>query len=351
MSVRLVTGDDPRGSGGVVVVDLEPTSGASGGAPTHAAHGDGIGDDPSSIRFVGSGRNSAVFSYLGVAVKLMLATGAEDNSTEIELRMLKLGDKLRRLGVSPHFPRLVGGAATQAIRSRDLLRHMPPGRQRRVTHIVCMEKLDCSLRDAIVRGHVASDAAVRVVAFQVLYTVAALQRLIPGLRHNDLSCRNVLVRRLGAPAAARYAVPGQAPAVCVSRWRVCVTDFDFLDAPSCPALHNLRVRSGRYAVRPDDNPTYDTHFFLFSLRMAIEASPRPSAFAETAAWLRALPVSGTSARPGGAVRGLEPLALLGCRYFDALRARSPGLASPEMRWDPGKKMAQFKLSSLRELGL
>ena len=254
--------------------------------------------------------------------------------------MLKLGDKLKLGRVTPHIPRMLGGAEATGLCGRSLLRLMPPGRRKAITHIVCMEKLDCSLRDAITtHGIVSSDAQLRCVAFQVLFTLAALTHLIPGLRHNDLSCHNVLVRRLPRPRASYYIVPGIGMVRCVSNVRTCIADFDFCHAASCPFLHNQRVLSRRYSVRDDANATYDTNLFLFSLRQSLAASASTTTTTTTTcAWLASLPIC-DSPRASAPVPGLEPLTLLRGPFFASMRVRST----------PAKKMAAYRILTCRQL--
>lgn len=269
------------------------------------------------VRFIGRGKNSAVFACRGVAVKLMMLDDADpgDNSCDVEVRMLRLGEKLRASGVTPHLPRMYR-VARAGVSSHELLRCMPPGRRGRVSHILCMEKFDASLRRALETGLVGTDDQLRALVFQVLYTVAALAAAIPGFRHNDLSTRNVLVKR--CPVAAEYTLAAGRRYSLDADVRACLADFDFCHANSCPPLHNARVLGGKYGIRNDTNPSYDTNLFLFSLRQSLP----PAKFPQTRAWLAGLPIAAL-ARTAAPIPDLEPLALLATRYFDALREVRP----------------------------
>lgn len=210
---------------------------------------------------------------------------------------------------------------------RERLRSLSP-MQKRFNNLCFMEPFDSNLTKYLLRGRYA-EAQLRAMVFQVLYTLAALQRLLPGFRHNDLSTNNVLVKRLGAAGlSASYTLPGGRGTFVVRRVPVLValSDYDFLHVPNTRALSNERVTGGKYRVNGARNASYDTHFFLKSVGKCL-AKRSPRAFGATRAFLRSLPLRAED-RQDTEIPGLDPLTVLGHAYFSPLRSTpaTPGAA-------------------------
>lgn len=188
--------------------------------------------------------------------------------------------------------------------------------QREFNNLCFMEPFDSNLTQYLLRGR-HDEATVRGLVFQVLYTLAAMQALLPGFRHNDLSSNNVLVKSLRRRMQAAYTPPG-GPTFYVSvPVLVALSDYDFLHVPDHPVLTNERVVNGRYRVDGEVNRSYDTHFFLKSVLKCLAA--RKARYAETARFLQGLGLRGED-RQNTEIPGLDPLTLLKHPYFDPLKA-------------------------------
>lgn len=167
-----------------------------------------------------------------------------------------------------------------------------------------------------------TDPAVRAGIFGVLYTLAVLQKTYPGIRHNDLSTNNVLVKRLNTPAKIGYVFRGTSYYVPSMPILVAIADYDFTHVPNHPTLTNERIVSGKYRVTATPNKTYDTHFFLKSVYKSI-AKTKDHFLSETKAFLKSLPLKAEDRLDLHQIPGLEPDVLLEHPYFDALRKPIP----------------------------
>ena len=232
--------------------------------------------------------------------------------------------------VCPHFPRVYVERDCTALASK-VRALLPPDRvPTRYNHVCLMELFDCNLtsflRALAEDPPTRLDDLLRVVVFQVLYTLLALQVAIPGFRHNDCSTHNVLVKRLGTTEHASYAALGTAWHTA-SPVHVALFDFDFAWSPSpYHKLQNERVRSGRYNIRRRRNSTYDAHFFLKSLRRCLRDVGLRSHAPKTAAFLRSLPMR-ADYRVERCIPQLHLQHLLSHRYFDSLVASNHEQAS------------------------
>jgi hypothetical protein len=168
-----------------------------------------------------------------------------------------------------------------------------------------------------------TEASVRMAIFGVIYTLAALQRLYPGFRHNDLSTNNVLVKRLTKHMRASYTIDNTTYYV-VAPVLSALSDYDFTHVPDNPKLRNERVVNGKYRVSGTPNPTYDTHFFLKSVVKSVYLSR--GAFPDLDAFLKSLPLQAEDRLDTQVVPGLEPDALLRHSYFAPLKTKPRGWA-------------------------
>ena len=118
-------------------------------------------------------------------------------SFDIEIRYLRLFAELVSRGISPHFTLPIGRVVLPAPRLQSLLPDLPPidpGDYHVILSECADESLTQRLRDPRLTG-----AQLRVLLFQCLYTLAAVQHMFPSFLHNDLHCSNVLVQRAQAP--------------------------------------------------------------------------------------------------------------------------------------------------------
>lgn len=188
--------------------------------------------------------------------------------------------------------------------------------QRKYASVCFMEEFDSDMTKYL-RTARFSESTLRGLIFQVLYTLAALQRVLPGFRHNDLSTNNVLVKKLRRRASAKYALAGvgtfyvpDMPAFAA------LSDYDFVHVPGAPGLVNERVLGGKYRVDGKPNVSYDTHFFLKSVYKCVYARARR--YPETLAWLRGLGLK-VEDRQDAELPYLDPARLLAGKYFEPLR--------------------------------
>lgn len=169
-----------------------------------------------------------------------------------------------------------------------------------------------------------TDDTVRGCLFGVLYTLAVLQRAYSGFRHNDLSCRNVLVKKT-PPTTTGYTFDGASYLVKDMPILVALSDYDFTHVPNHPTLRNERVVGGKYKVTERANATYDAHFFLRCVQTALLW--RRKRLPETTAFLDSLGFEAESRVDAREVPGFVPADLLRHAYFAplAVRAIPPGV--------------------------
>lgn len=197
--------------------------------------------------------------------------------------------------------------------------------QKRYNNVCFMEAFSCDLTRFLMRCKY-DEATLRCVVFQVLYTVAAMQRLLPGWRHNDLSTNNVLVKKMAAPVSAAYIIAPTSTTVG-ARYHACVpvlvalNDWDFVHVPGHPKLENARVMGGRYRVDASPNKSYDVHFFLKWVLRCIAKKPRAD-FPETTEFLKRVGLRPQD-RQDANIPSLAPMRVLQDRYFDVLKRPVP----------------------------
>ncbi len=217
--------------------------------------------------------------------------------------------------VSPHFVVVFSSEDVDGLarRLRGLLRARLAAltaAQSLHTNVCFMEKFDSSLTAYLRAG--TTDAVACGVVFQVVYTLAALQRLLPGFRHNDLSTNNVLVRAV-PPWTGAYAINRRTYFVTVPVF-VALADYDFLHVPGHATLSNERILGGRYPdMSAAPNPSYDVHLFLASVERCLRGQHVP----RTHEFLRSLGLH-ASDRIHTVVPKLFPGVLVMHPYFDSL---------------------------------
>jgi hypothetical protein len=189
--------------------------------------------------------------------------------------------------------------------------------QRRYNNVCFMEVFSCDMTKYLTRSSF-DETTLRMLIFQVLYTVAAMQRLLPGWRHNDLSTNNVLIKKIRQPVASSYAL-GSATFHTQTPIFVAINDYDFLHVPDHPRLENQRVMGGNYKVDGSPNASYDTHFFLKSVLRCIAKKPR-SEFAKTVGFLKDIGLKDQD-RQNEEIPGLDPETLLAHPYFSPLKKK------------------------------
>ena len=312
-----------------------------------------------SVRHIGSGKYGDVFSVRDAASGHSVAMKISyyrDCTLAGVARCARRGDisgalrakKMDAVSVSSQFARLTAARLLHTVsphfvvmyedmdcdRLAERLRHLLATRlstltpaQRRHTNVCFMERFDGSLTDWLLRTPHLGDAAMRGVTFQVLYTLAALQRALPGVRHNDLSTNNVLVRHVPQGVDALYTCAGRRFRVSRVPVLVAMTDYDFVHVPGHAALSNERITGGKYPrMSASANPSYDAHLFLSSLRRClrrrgVHGAPQAEQF------LNSLQLSSED-RLVTPLPHCTPAILLRHAYFRPLRAAAAVAAPP-----------------------
>jgi len=103
---------------------------------------------------------------------------------------------------------------------------------------------------------------VRIMFFQLLFTLAQLHEKYPGFRHNDLSPNNVV---LVQPVTRTYRMGNRTWRVDADAARFSVHIIDFALAHGT-GLHNCHVEENLYdqvGIVPQPHPTYDMHLFFY----------------------------------------------------------------------------------------
>lgn len=222
--------------------------------------------------------------------------------------------------VSPHFAMVYCTMDVKdfALKFRPFLDERLKGLtkvQRRYTNVCFMEAFSGDLTKYLTKGRYSEDQ-LRGMIFQILYTLAALQKLLPGFRHNDLSTNNILVKRLRRKTVNTYTLNGEAFTVKQLPVFVAIADYDFVHVPNNPLLGNERVMSGNYRVDGRPNVSYDTHFFLKSVYKCIIR--RAHRYPQTVKFLTTIGLREED-RQNEQILKLSPVLLLANKYFDPLR--------------------------------
>jgi hypothetical protein len=192
-----------------------------------------------------------------------------------------------------------------------------------------------------------TDEVLAVVVFQVMYSLAALQRYISRFRHNDMSTNNVFVSVDPAPQKREYVAytvgDGKSETFYLPRIGVDVAlaDYDFASGntvgvpglESLSPIRNVKVKVGGWAnvdewfINPVEHKSYDAQYFLYSMdhslpprkaRRSLFTSPDP--ISKTRAFLkRIMKASNKRFRSGTRFPALYPLNILKDPFFADFR--------------------------------
>lgn len=222
--------------------------------------------------------------------------------------------------VSPHFVYLYSEIDIKSFTERmPLLAERSQAltaNQKRYNNVAFMELFSSDLTKFL-QTATYNESTLRGIVFQVVYSIAAMQYLLPGWRHNDLSTNNVLVKQLDRPLRCAYTTPDGVTRYTHVPVLVALNDYDFLHVPGHPKFQNQRVLGGRFKVNANDNTSYDTHFFLKSVLRCVAKKPS-SQFPDTAAFFKALGLRSED-RQDVPIPDLAPALVLQNAYFDALK--------------------------------
>ena len=242
----------------------------------------------------------------------------DQDAISVSMAMSEVAKQMKLHGVSPHFVKVYCEADIRylPLRLRPFLKHRLPHltpNQTKYSHVCLMELYACNLTTYLLTCP-ATDAILRAMLFQVFYTLACLQAVFPGFRHNDLSANNVLVKRAKHPCTA-YACHHDTFYACCPLM-VALADFDFTHVPGHDVLSNERVLSGKYNITATPNDSYDVHTLLKSVYACLKLK---NACPQTMAFIRSLKLDPARERLSHCVRHLVPATLLQHPFFDALK--------------------------------
>lgn len=255
----------------------------------------------------------------------------DKDAISVSAAMSQIARHLHGYRVSPHFVRVLCEADIRylPLRLKPLLQQRLPllsQQQLKYSHVTLMDLWACDMTAFLAKPKQPTDAIVRALVFHVVYTLACLQAVFPGFRHNDLSTNNVLVKK-SKHARAHYAVTASGHGFSVAcPYIAALSDFDFTHVPGHDILSNERVLSGKYGISTDPNPSYDTHVLLRTMYRALK---HHDACPETRAFIRGLGLDATD-RSDKVMPALIPRTLLTHSYFTCLR--SSGTSPVDVRY-------------------
>lgn len=298
-----------------------------------------------TIDHVGSGKYSDVFRVTQNNTSVMMKVSFYRKETLCNaLKKLKKGDmrgavKVKRMDsiqvasnfakmtldlmddVSPHFVIVYCDAdCSIAGRMGQLLKHRTKDLtdlQKKYNNVCFMEVFHTNMTKFLVKGGY-DEHSLRCMIFQVVYTLAALQKRFKGFRHNDLSTNNVLIKRLRNKPLVQYTF-GSNMYYVANNVLPALSDYDFTNVPGHPDLTNERVYSGKYRVDGKPNASYDTHFFLKSVLKCIQT--KLDKFPETTKFLHRLRLKTEDRQNSTVFPRLVPAAVLRDPYFAVLRKK------------------------------
>lgn len=231
------------------------------------------------------------------------------------------------------------------------LRHLLPEKrllqpQQDFSNASFHELFDCNLYHALIHKMILTDQELCSIIFQVMYAMHTLQFYLPGFRHNDLSTSNILLKYPGKGSTAcphMYSIGDNVYKIPPNHAFAAVWDFDLSHSPGrCTRLGNYTVKhnwegvnlrniiitkdkfanyKGDVSVRNINgrfNTSFDSHFFLSSLRKALQKTDRK--FIKTEQFINDnLPKTGTD-YTDKVHANLVPGSLLKHAYFDGLKS-------------------------------
>jgi hypothetical protein len=244
----------------------------------------------------------------------------EQDSILVSEKFSKVTAVLLNKKITPHFVRVfeeqdVKNFATKIPGLEKRLGNLTTY-QRMYNHVAFMDLFDTDLTRLLTRK-VLEENDIKIVIFQILYTIAATQHALPGFRHNDLSTNNVLVRNNRKKTVSRYDVDGMV-FYTPTKYAVAVTDYDFVHIPSIRILNNRRVMSGNYKVSDESSVSYDAHLFIKSVYKCFTKAYEKTPDTETHKFLNSLETFEDDRHPKE-IPSLNPRKLLKHKYFDSLK--------------------------------
>lgn len=244
------------------------------------------------------------------------------DSVSISCRFSKIARQLKNLHITPHFLEMYDSRDVKnfvekipilSARVKDLT-----PLQRKYNHVSFMELFDTDMTAFLTKMSY-DDDFMRMFIFQVLYSMASVQKMIPGWRHNDLSTNNILTKKTKR-FSSRYRVDDKYYYTSMDQ-SITIIDYDFVNA-DVEKLYNHRVHSGHFRVFPDKNVSYDSHFFLKSVFKCITKAESSKNVGITIDFLRSLQLQHGD-RLDVEIGELGPLEIIKHSYFGKLLTETP----------------------------
>jgi hypothetical protein len=194
---------------------------------------------------------------------------------DIEVVMLNLLSRLMSAKVSPHFVLPIGRQLISGHRANILTgRVLKDGDY----NLILSEHADTSL-SCLVQQQSMTSFQLKALLFQVIYTLAAIQRIMPSFRHNDLHASNVLVQKFDGDqvlqlmpnACVEYELKGVKFYLPVKKcaMRALLWDFFYASSQSRKRLLPTRHAGGVYST---PNRYYDMHKLVDSIHYLMPAA-------------------------------------------------------------------------------
>jgi hypothetical protein len=239
------------------------------------------------------------------------------DAISVSCNFSKITEDFRTKGITPHFIRVfesrdVKNFVEKIPDMQKRITHLSPF-QKKYNHVVFMEIFESDMTTFLTENDCDEDL-LRMFIFQIVFTIAAAQKKLPGWRHNDLSTNNVLVKKADKEVATKYTCGGKSFYTKMNHF-VSITDYDFVHVPSVKRLENHRVLSGDFKVSGSPNVSYDTHFFLKSVLKCL--SKRHSKGKSTRDFFKRLDLK-TDDRYPEEIPYLNPMVVLQDEYFEPM---------------------------------
>lgn len=247
----------------------------------------------------------------------------EQDSIAVSSNFSNVTSSLLKKNITPHFVNIFVEQDVKNFASKI------PGLHKRLetltyyqkiyNHVTFMDLFEMDMTEFLTK-HVFLDNDIRNIIFQIIYTLAAMQQILPGFRHNDLSTNNILVKR--SSDLSMYKVSDMT-FYTESNFFVAITDYDFVHCPGIKKLMNRRVFSGSYKVNEETNASYDVHLFLKSVLKCLTKIKPDIKLSSTRSFLKDLNLLANDRHPQE-LEQLIPNNLLKHSYFDILKTLPSG---------------------------
>lgn len=227
------------------------------------------------------------------ARRLKAGSDVGSDPVYVQEALAEIGTALVRAGASPHFVVTMGFrecseelraafASRVALARSERARVSTRSRKASVCVASFHERFDCDLA-TLMRARALTWRQVALCLFQALHAIATMQRYVPGFRHNDAKCDNVLVEQSpgawdharDAPAKPGKPIPGRAYEFVSPRHPAplhlvapdlgvfaAVHDYDLAYAPEVAPNRVIEKASIASRDLPSDDPAWCGRFLV-----------------------------------------------------------------------------------------